>query len=300
MNQNWKIAAVSAMLICALCGCGMEPIGPANSGTAETTLSSTDLSADSVNVSETHQTALSQTNANGFGTQQTFMSETDALGSEKPASDLNLSEQAVIIRGVPHLDQSTGYATACESLAAVSLLQYYGSEVTPSSFIRQYLPVAPYPAADQNGILHAESPWDYFIGDPLKTNGYGCYSTAIVKGMEAAPHQGTPKVLRNIPLDELCSTYIDNGDPVMIWATIEMAPTRQGHSWILPDGAYFTFIRPEHALLLIGYDDRSYYFSDSLAEDDITAYDREAVQTAYHALYEQAIVIDQAEPDTNE
>lgn len=195
-----------------------------------------------------------------------------------------------IIHGLKHFDQSSGYYTACESLSAVSLLQFYNIRIEPGEFISRYLPVADYPVRQADGQLHGESPWDYFIGDPMKSNGYGCYSGAIKKAMDQII-PGRAAVLRDVPLKELCENFTDRGRPVMIWATIDMRPTREGNSWILPDGTLFTYIRPEHALILIGADDDHYYFCDSHRDEEITVYGRKETETAYKAMQMQAIVI---------
>lgn len=276
-----------------LTGCGIEPL----------TSGETPGTAVQTTTAEKSQTTTEQTKVTAGTTALTSVTENSNRGTDEPDTN-SLPEttddsSAVqfdpatghLIYGVPHLDQTSGYATACESLAAVSLMQYFGAEIDPGTFIREYLPVADYPYSDSNNDLHAESPWDYFIGDPLKSNGYGCYSPVIAKAIEQSPFEGDAELLRDVPLSTLCSDYIDNDIPVMIWATIEMQPTRAGHTWYLPTGEKFTFLRPEHALLLIGYDSDSYYFSDSLAENEITPYAKSAVETAYKSLYRQAIVL---------
>lgn len=275
-------------LLCAaaagilLTGCGLQEISASPGAAPESSAAGTeaDSTAESTSVSES-----AQPEPNGTGA-------TKAPASAWP-------DDAVIIEGVPHLDQSTGYATACESLAACSLLQFYGYDIQPGDFIRKHLPVTDYPYdTDGDGILNAESPWDYFIGNPLKSNGYGCYSTAILKAIEKY-QPGIAEVLRDVPLSDLCRDYIGKGQPVMLWATIEMQPTREGHRWTLPNGEAFHFVRPEHALVLIGYDSQHYYFCDSLQPDDVTQYDKTATETAYKALYQQAIVIHQDNPETD-
>lgn len=210
--------------------------------------------------------------------------------SETTTTVVTTQPPANLISGLTHYDQNSGYATACESLAAVSLLRFYGTQIEPAEFISKYLPVADYPVRGRDGMLHGESPWEYFIGDPMRTNGYGCYSGAIMKALEQIV-PGRAAVLRDVSLNDLCRTFVDNGHPVMIWATIDMKPTREGHSWILPNGTLFTFIRPEHALLLIGSDDQSYFFCDSHREESVTAYSRKSTETAYKAMQKQAIVI---------
>ena len=205
-------------------------------------------------------------------------------------------ENITLIPGVPHYSQSESYLTACETLAAVSLLQFYGIEISPDVFIERYLPVTDYPhweASDNQ--LHGESPWEYFIGDPMAQDAYGCYNTVIAQALNTMA-DGLALKLNNVPLDVLCHTYIDNGQPLIIWATMNMAESFEGNSWQLPNGEQYTFTCPEHALLLIGYDDDNYYFSDSLQKDDVTAYSKESVETAYTAMYQMAIGIN-ATPD---
>ena len=89
-----------------------------------------------------------------------------------------------LIHGVPHISQIDSYLTACETLSAVELLQYYGIEISPEEFIDLYLPVTDYPqwqASDNQ--LHGESPWEYFLGDPMAADAYGCYNTVIAAAL---------------------------------------------------------------------------------------------------------------------
>ena len=202
-----------------------------------------------------------------------------------------VGESGVIIEDVPHFTQFTSFLTACESLATVTLLQYYGIDMSPERFLDGFLPVADYPERDEDGELHAESPWDYFIGDPMREDAFGCYNSAIVTGINKIK-KGLAVALRGESLETLCTEYIDKGQPVIIWATMGMAPAHETFEWIIPNGEHYTFISPEHALVLIGYDETYYYFSDSLQYDDQHAYYKQAVEDAYTALFEQAVVID--------
>lgn len=212
----------------------------------------------------------------------------------EPHWDVNtepIGENGVVIANVPHITQFDSYLTACESLATVSVLQYYGMNMSPERFLEHVLPIADYPEKQEDGELHAESPWDYFIGDPMREDAFGCYSTAIEKGVNKIK-KGLAIALKGESLESLCSDYIDKGQPVVIWATMYMAPSYVLFDWIVPSGETYSFISPEHALVLIGYDDNHYYFSDSLQYDAQHAYNKEAVETAYEALFEQAVVID--------
>ncbi len=222
-----------------------------------------------------------------------FPESTAALSEAPTLTDAALPSNpaSVLLADVPHIAQTEDYPTGCESVAAVSLMQYYGVDITVETFIDQYLPKTDYPYYE-NDVMYGENPWDAFIGDPYSDAGYGCYSTAIVKGMRSAlPADRTVHAVYNTSLPELCSTYLDNGHPVLIWATMGMQAPYEGRSWTLPDGETFTFICPEHALVLIGYDTERYYFSDPQAAESVTAYPKADCETAYDALYRQAIVM---------
>ena len=197
-----------------------------------------------------------------------------------------------LIQKVPHYTQFSDYYTACEALAGVSLLRYYGIDMTPERFLNGFLPVADYPGTGADGKMYGESPWLYFIGDPMSYDGFGCYSGALVRGINKIK-KGLAKGLRGQPLEKLCANYIDKGQPVIIWATMYMDYQQASMSWYLADGQEFTFMVPEHALVLIGYDEYNYYFSDSLQYENVVGYGREMTETAYNMLQMQAVVIDQ-------
>ncbi len=215
-------------------------------------------------------------------------SESESTSGIQPLTSL-------YIENVPHIYQAETYPTGCESVAAVSLLQYYGLDITVENFINAHLPKTDYPYY-KNDVMYADSPWDAFIGDPYSDSGYGCYSTAIAKAMHSAV-QGQYQIstLYNVSLETLFKNYVKQGHPVLIWGTIEMQEPRVGHKWTLPNGEEFTFISPEHALLLIGADNENYYFSDSMRQDAVVSYPKAACETAYAALHKQAIVVNTIE-----
>ena len=200
-------------------------------------------------------------------------------------------ENGHIIENVPHYIQYEEYQTACEAISAVELLRYYGIDMTPERFLSGFLPVADYPGTAEDGLMYGESPWEYFIGDPQQTDGFGCYSSALVRGINKI-RSGLAVSLRYRPLEKLCTDYIDKGQPVIIWATMFMDAPEESVQWYLPDGQLFTFVIPEHVLVLIGYDDWYYYFSDSLQYGEVTGYSKEMTERAYEGLLMQAVVID--------
>ncbi|MBO5320116.1 MAG: C39 family peptidase [Ruminococcus sp.] len=217
---------------------------------------------------------------------------------EQETDEINIrdSPETYIIDDVPHIYQCDLYPTGCESVSAVSLMNFYGIDITVDEFIDNYLPRSPLPYLEDDGYLHAESPWYSFIGDPYSGNSYGCYASVIENALNSALPDGyIAEAEYGSPLEYAAEEYIANGEPVMIWATVGMKEPWQGNSWIVPNGEYFTFICPEHALLFIGYDEEFYYFSDPMAEDEIVSYYKYDCEQAYLALGAQMIRIKMCE-----
>ncbi len=195
-----------------------------------------------------------------------------------------------LISHVPHILQTAQWPTGCESVSAVALLQYWGEKITVDDFIDGFLPTAPLPSRGADGQLRGESPWECFPGDPRSPAGYGCYAPVIARAMEACcGGRLTVQLLLDTDLSTLCR-YVAEDTPVLIWATMGMLPAYEGQHWLLPDGSTFTFVCPEHALLLIGFDESRCYFSDPQRPDAVTAYSRAKTEAAFAAMGGQAIV----------
>ena len=85
--------------------------------------------------------------------------------------------------------------------------------------------------------------------------------------------------------------WLLTGKSQQIWATICMEPPIESDIWTVPEtGREITWVYPMHALVLTGYDENGYYFSDPLAGQDIY-YGKDSVEVAYTALFEQAIIL---------
>lgn len=130
-------------------------------------------------------------------------------------------------------------------------------------------------------------------GDPRSQSGRGCYAPVIKAALDKAL-AGTEfhaKQVKELSPEELCKKYVSAGTPVIFWGTIEMAEPFKGDSWEF-EGKKITWIRPEHCLLLIGYDSENYIFCDPMRQEDKTAYPKSAVERAYKGLHSQAVVIE--------
>lgn len=183
---------------------------------------------------------------------------------------------------VPHIYQLDKWPTGCESVSAVMALNFAGISISVDDFIDNYLTCTTPPF----------NPYKSFGGSPRDKGGLGCYAPVIKSALDGALKGSgkTARLLNGIPLEELCGEYIAGGIPVILWGTLDMAEPFEGKTWEF-EGETFTWIRPEHCLLLIGYDDDNYIFCDPMHNENKTYYSKASVEKAYAALHSQAVVI---------
>lgn len=92
------------------------------------------------------------------------------------------------------------------------------------------------------------------------------------------------------PMEELLERYIDKGMPVIYWACIDMREPIIGPEWKLIDtGETFTWISNEHCMLLVGYDDKGYYFNDPYESNGVIRYPKQLVEERHQAQYGMAV-----------
>ncbi len=190
-----------------------------------------------------------------------------------------------IIQNVPFISQLPKYPTGCESVSTVMALNYAGVNITVDDFIDNYL------NKRIEGVPF--NPHVEFGGNPRSSRGYGCYMNVIKVALDKLLADNThyAKGLLMKSLESLCADYIDKDIPVILWATQNMVPPRNGKSWILPlTNQKIQWISPMHCLLLIGYDEKHYIFNDPM-EHELTYYPKSAVETAYKGLSQQALVV---------
>ncbi|WP_069988759.1 C39 family peptidase [Massilioclostridium coli] len=188
----------------------------------------------------------------------------------------------------PFIAQNPKWPTGCESVSTVMALNYIGNNISVDTFIDNYLDMQPYPF----------DPNETFGGNPRDGGSYGCYAPVIQKALnKILPNTGySSKVLSNVSLQELCSKYIDNNIPVIMWATMSMRKPYVSKIWNY-NNRVINWIAPEHCLLLVGYDDNNYIFNDPL-EHKQTYYSKSSVEAAYDGLGKQAIILEKNEPVT--
>lgn len=205
------------------------------------------------------------------------------------------------IENVPHIYQYDDYPTGCESVSTVIALQYSGIDISVDTFIDDYLTIGTLWENSEGQIIGPDMD-DAYIGDPRSVHGCGCNAPAIVKAVrKLLPGTGNKVLnLTGMEMEDLCRDYICQDIPVILWATIGMQEWTETITWEIENGAgTVTFYSAEHCLVLTGYDEEFYYFSDPASREEIKGYEKEAVEKAYDKLGCQAVAILPPEEEEN-
>lgn len=200
---------------------------------------------------------------------------------------------------VPYIDQTILYPTGCESVSATTVLQYFGVDISVESFIDDYLPKANLNfidyRADGTAILSGMHPNEYFIGNPKTAGGLGCYENVIANTISAIleDYQLTDKFqvtpYTDLTIDDI-ENFLDDDIPVIVWATQSMVNSDEGIKWSLSNGkGIFQYLKNEHCLVAIGYDDNFLYCNDSLVGR--VAYPKNLFEDRYTQMGTRSVVV---------
>lgn len=229
------------------------------------------------------------------GVRYYFHPETNALVRAQTVNGITTDTDGMVTKvllDTPYISQ-IGYPTGCESASAVMLLRDAGYDTTIDTFIDTALNKDS--LYSSGGKLYGPHPDKAFIGDPRSSSGFGCYAPVITNALNKVLTGGDTAVnLTGTSLSDLLTEYIDKGQPVAIWATINMVESTPGRQWIIPEtGQLFTWKRSEHCLVLVGYDENYYYINDPYKGNGLKAYARSTVEARYTYMGSQAVIIAQ-------
>ncbi len=191
---------------------------------------------------------------------------------------------------VPYISQNPELPTGCEATSAAMVLQYYGENINHTTLAKNWISKS----SDfywKDGKKYGPDPNEIFVGDPFTKYSYGCFAPVIANAVNNNSELCFAEVLKEKSLSYLCKKYIDNGKPLLIWATIGMVATQDGDTWYIENGEKYVWSANEHCLVLIDYDDDCYYFNDPLKGEKM-AYSKALVEQRYNEQGSQAVYID--------
>ena len=262
--------------------------------TESVTESVTETETQTETVSESETASTTKVPPKPVGTTKPVEKEEETLPAVPPTQPPVAKHKKLL--NVPFIDQRKKYPTGCESVATVMTMQYFGMPISVESFIDNYLPKGTAPFKDETDQRFGDDPRKVFLGSPYSKYGWGCYAPVIVTAANKCIDRKKFEVknITGTSFTSLCRTYIDKEIPVIVWATTDMQslkPWKESHTWtILGTSEQFTWKSPMHCLVLVGYDDNSYYFNDSQRGKNFR-YPKADVLAAYNALGMQAVVI---------
>lgn len=217
---------------------------------------------------------------------------------KKAICNVYIMPQSKKISNVPLIGQSK-LPTGCETCSATMLLNFYGYKISETTFADKYLVKKPF--GYSNGSYTGPDPNCAFVGTPYSSNSYGAYAPIMAKCMNKYLSDKSYKAVEisGKSLEYLSGKYVAQGQPIMVWATINMSPSFKTTTWRVNYtdenakyklGSYYTWTAGEHCLLLTGYDKDYYYFNDPWTNAR-TRYSKSLVNTRYNELGKQAVVM---------
>lgn len=227
------------------------------------------------------------------------------------------TEKKYYIGNVPYINQnSLGYPTGCEAVAATMAAQYAGYNVSVATIVantptdtlgkRQETitkeiqekvvneetgEVEIKTTTKEETVWVAANPFLYFVGHPTKyksEGSYGCYAEPIAVSLKAS---GVPCTnISGCSVDTLYN-YIKNGKPVIIWCRARAQDLTEGVTWQYPDGSgEYKEMVGEHCAVLIGVDKDYVYLNDPAVGSGVKQ-PRGKFESNWYKLYNQAIII---------
>lgn len=196
------------------------------------------------------------------------------------SQQINMKNEKII--PVTYINQNPDFPSGCEGCSAVMLMSYYGVIITPDTFFDKYLPISGKPF----------DPDLTYGGNPRDLSGRGCYAPVLAKAMNRILEKGNleAKIIPDKSMQELCSEYIDNNIPVIIWGSIDMAKVHTNNVWTY-NNKTIVWRSPEHCLVLTGYDDDNYIFNDPVKGKN-TRFPKDKTEDSYNDMRRQAIIIE--------
>jgi len=211
------------------------------------------------------------------------------LFNEAIAVPIPIPSEKGALLPVPALCQYPTLPTGCEATAAAMVLQFYGEEISPEAFAKDWLSCSE-DFYSYFGKSYGPDPNKVFAGDPFSSNAYGCFAGPIADAVRRNSSACTAEILEGRTLEELCTDYIDEGMPLLIWATSSMRASEPGNSWYLDHKTPFTWIAGEHCLVLVGYDEQFYFLNDP-ASGSTVGYQKAVVEKRFAELGSRALLI---------
>ena len=185
---------------------------------------------------------------------------------------------------VKNILQKPQLPTGCEVTSLSILLNHLGFMVDKCDLADNYL---------TKGVVGTVTPYDAFLGNPRKSQAYGCYSPVIKKCAEKylAEEKSDLKVydLTGAVFEDLLFE-VEEDNPVVIWVTNGLAEPSNGPTWTI-NGRSVTWKFNNHCMVMTGYDvEKNLIYASDPLRGNVT-YDMKKFIDRFQKMGSQAIVI---------
>ncbi|WP_077329255.1 C39 family peptidase [Virgibacillus siamensis] len=192
------------------------------------------------------------------------------------------------INDIPTYYQYPELPTGCEATALAMLLNWAGIDVS------RYDIADAMPKGDKvrflDGKWKGANPNVNFVGDPYSDDGsFGVFEGPILKTAENFM-PGKAVDLTGKPFEKLLD-IVRNGTPVVTWTTLEQRETFHSKTWSDPDGNIINWFRFEHAVLMIGMDEKQVIVNDPHTGRE-EHYDRVLFEKNWESMGGRAVTLD--------
>lgn len=190
-----------------------------------------------------------------------------------------------VIKKFETVMQEPELPTGCEVTALCQTLNFLGFDIDKEELADEFMPLDTEGSTTMN---HA------YIGDPKFCDGFGCLPPVIVQTADDyfksinSPCYAVD--MSDKKLEELFY-QIEEGRPLIVWATIDLWECPNELRWTTEDGEEMWFNGMQHCMTIYGYDlDKNIvYVADPLRGN--MEYDLEQFERMYELLEEKAVVI---------
>ena len=183
--------------------------------------------------------------------------------------------------------QNPELPSGCEITSLTCLLNYLGFDVTKIEMANKHLKVTP-----NGGVSY----YEYFVGSPYDSNSFGCFAPVIVQAAQSylsSVGKFSSYAVMDLSGSDPTELYwqVTEGNPVVVWATINMKEPIERVYWNLPDGTPEMWYTYEHCMVLSGYelDTGKVEICDPLKGK--VQYDMSIFEDRYKKLQSQAVIV---------
>lgn len=263
-----------------------QQISPSNAKSESGARSEKSISAA---VSKAASGAQSSASSAGKNASSDKITSSNGGSKSQSAKSSDSDKNKKVSINVPFYSQNEEMPTGCELVSARMALAYYDVDVSYNDILRNLSRCEL--KVDKKGRLYGKSPYEAFIGNPKTDGGFGCYPQVIADMIDSMELENIrADDTSGLPLDFVAQTYIKQEFPVLVWVTIGMCDSYLTDEWYLTDEKgnitkeKYKWRAEEHCMVLVGYDDKYYYFNDPLSYGGVSKYSISLVEKRYNEV----------------